>query len=313
MTATASPTPASWVLPPGATGATATTTTDATGSPTSSGPRRRRPTSRRRHRRGRRRPGFENVPSATACTYRTPDQDDTTAARSPQRDGGFSATVPDDAIVTCRMVNRVPPAPAVTIEKSTNGADADSPPGPVRPGRRPGRTGPTSSPTPATSRCRQSPSPTTSGRRGHLPGEHARARRRMTCTATGAAPCRPVHEHRHRHARRLVRDARQRHRPVPLHRRDRGDRHREGDQRRRRRRPARAVRPGRQPGHLDLHGHEHGHGADHRRRPDRRPGRDAGLPGRRRRRDSLLGRARRGPTRPPIRPPRPASTRTTRP
>ena len=31
------------------------------------------------------------------------------------------------------MVNRVPPAPAVDIEKWTNGADADDPPGPFVP------------------------------------------------------------------------------------------------------------------------------------------------------------------------------------
>ena len=76
--------------------------------------------------------GYENVPSATACTYRTPDQDDTTLAITP-RNGGFSTTVPDDAIVTCRMRNRVPPDPSITIEKSTNGADADAPPGPFVP------------------------------------------------------------------------------------------------------------------------------------------------------------------------------------
>ncbi|HEY1277356.1 MAG TPA: VWA domain-containing protein, partial [Thermoleophilaceae bacterium] len=135
MTATASPTPARWVLPPGATGDTATATTDAEGfasfqwdttTPTDSDftiteedpagvP-----------------PGFENDPSATTCTFRTPDQNDMPLPID-VTDGGFSATVPDDAIVTCEMTNRAPPDPGIEIEKSTNGADADLPPGPFVP------------------------------------------------------------------------------------------------------------------------------------------------------------------------------------
>jgi Domain of unknown function DUF11 len=131
MTATASPTPARWVLPSTGSGASASTTTDAggfasfqwdTAAPTSSDvtiteedpedvP-----------------PGFENDPGATSCTYRTPDQDDTALAVDAS-DGSFSATVPNDSIVTCEMVNRRPPEPEIDIEKATNGADADDPPG----------------------------------------------------------------------------------------------------------------------------------------------------------------------------------------
>src|SRR5262249_29737959 len=65
----------------------------------------------------------------TTCTYRTPDVDDTPLPIT-VRDRGFSATVPDSAIVTCSMTNRAPARPSVDIEKATNGADADNPPGP---------------------------------------------------------------------------------------------------------------------------------------------------------------------------------------
>jgi uncharacterized repeat protein (TIGR01451 family) len=136
MTATATPTPADWVLPPTGTGDTATSTTGADGfvnfqwttaTPTDSTvdideedpagvP-----------------PGFENDPSATECTFRTPDQPTDQPLDIDTRDGGFTATVPDEAIVTCRMVNRAPPDPSVDIEKSTNGVDADDPPGPFIP------------------------------------------------------------------------------------------------------------------------------------------------------------------------------------
>ena len=46
---------------------------------------------------------------------------------------GFRATVTHESIATCTMVNRVPPAPAIQIEKATNGSDADVPPGPSIP------------------------------------------------------------------------------------------------------------------------------------------------------------------------------------
>ena len=133
MTATADPAPAEWVLPPGATGDTATSTTNAAGfvnfqwntaTPTASDVDISETVQ----------PGYENVPSATECTYRTPDQDDTTLRITP-RNGGFSTTVPDDAIVTCQMRNRIPPAPSITIEKSTNGSDADESARPLRPAR----------------------------------------------------------------------------------------------------------------------------------------------------------------------------------
>jgi uncharacterized repeat protein (TIGR01451 family) len=133
MTATASPTPTSWVLPPGATGATATSSTgpdgfvnfqwNTPGSVTSTVTVTEAV-----------QPGYTNDPSATTCTYTTPDQP------TPQplpgfsaTSGGFSGTVPEDAIVTCTMVNRVPPDPSVDIEKSTNGDDADAPTGPFVP------------------------------------------------------------------------------------------------------------------------------------------------------------------------------------
>ena len=63
------------------------------------------------------------------------------APRTPQATGrsgtttlnGFTTTVTHESIATCTMVNRVPPAPAIDIQKATNGSDADAPPGPAVP------------------------------------------------------------------------------------------------------------------------------------------------------------------------------------
>jgi uncharacterized repeat protein (TIGR01451 family) len=130
MTATASPTPAAWVLPVGASGASATTTTGPDGfanfqwstpTPVDSSVSVTEVVQA----------GFVNDPAATTCTYRTPDQPtDTPLPGFSATAGGFSGTAPADSIVTCTMVNRVPPAPAVTIQKFTNGADANTVPGP---------------------------------------------------------------------------------------------------------------------------------------------------------------------------------------
>jgi hypothetical protein len=43
---------------------------------------------------------------------------------------GFRATITHESIATCTMVNRVPPKPAIQVEKETNGSNADLPPGP---------------------------------------------------------------------------------------------------------------------------------------------------------------------------------------
>ena len=133
MTATVAPTPASWVSPPGGTGATATDTTGPDGFAnfqwTTAAPINSSITVTEVVQ-----PGFVNDPSATTCTFRTPD----TPADQPlpgfvATPGGFRGTVPDEAIVTCEMVNRIPPAPAIELEKSTNGDDADAPTGPFVP------------------------------------------------------------------------------------------------------------------------------------------------------------------------------------
>lgn len=79
------------------------------------------------------RPGFANVQSATACTFRTPDTPDTQLPLDSVGDGSFSVTIPQDAIVTCRLVNIADPDPSIDIEKYTDGADADAAPGPTIP------------------------------------------------------------------------------------------------------------------------------------------------------------------------------------
>ena len=133
MTANVAPAPAAWVLPQGATGATATGTTGpdgfvnfqwTTAAPTSSTIAVTEEVQ----------PGFTNDQSATTCTYRTPDSpQDRPLPGFSATAGGFSGIVPEDAIVTCQMVNRIPAAPAIEIEKSTNGDDADAAPGPFVP------------------------------------------------------------------------------------------------------------------------------------------------------------------------------------
>ena len=75
------------------------------------------------------------VPPAPAA-YITPDI--TTPTPMPDfvaTDGGFSGTIPADAIVTCEMVNRVVPEPDIDLEKATNGHDSDTAPGRVDPDR----------------------------------------------------------------------------------------------------------------------------------------------------------------------------------
>jgi uncharacterized repeat protein (TIGR01451 family) len=42
---------------------------------------------------------------------------------------GYSFTVPFESIVTCQLLNRIPAAPAIDIEKFTEGSDADEPDG----------------------------------------------------------------------------------------------------------------------------------------------------------------------------------------
>ena len=136
MTAVADPTPADWVLPPNGSGDTATTTTSATGfaqfqwSTTTPGDSNFEITEEDPAGVP---PGFANDPSATECTFRTPDQPNDQPLPVDATDGGFSATVPDESIATCQMLNRALPDPQIEIEKSTNGDDADQAPGPFIP------------------------------------------------------------------------------------------------------------------------------------------------------------------------------------
>ncbi len=76
---------------------------------------------------------YENVPDLTECTVRTPDTEDEPLDIDVNPIGGFSAVLPPESIVTCVIVNTAVPAPAITIEKHTNGFDADVAPGPIIP------------------------------------------------------------------------------------------------------------------------------------------------------------------------------------
>ena len=140
LTAVADPTPADWVLPPTGTGDTATATTDPAGFAsfqwTTSTPRDSDVEIKEQSARTVP-PGFENDPSATSCTFRTPDQPDDRPLDVDAFDEGFRATLRDDSITTCRMVNRLLPDPDIDIEKFTGGSDADAPPGPFIPVRAP--------------------------------------------------------------------------------------------------------------------------------------------------------------------------------
>jgi len=126
--------PFTWILPAGATGGSATTSTDGAGFATfqwdlavlgdstvtiteqAAGAF-----------------GLVNDPTATSCVFRTPDVPGDRPLPIVVGDGQFTATVSARAIVTCQFVNRAVPAPAVTLEKATNGIDADDPPGPSIP------------------------------------------------------------------------------------------------------------------------------------------------------------------------------------
>ena len=78
--------------------------------------------------------GYENVPAETACSFRTPDIPDTefdVGTIDPA--GGFTISIPPESIVTCSLVNRAAAAPGISLEKLTNGVDADEPYGPLIP------------------------------------------------------------------------------------------------------------------------------------------------------------------------------------
>jgi large repetitive protein len=75
---------------------------------------------------------YENAPSETVCSSRTPDTpggplDIDTVDPA----GGFTIDIVPESIVTCTLVNIAEPDPSMTVEKYTNGVDADEPPGPM--------------------------------------------------------------------------------------------------------------------------------------------------------------------------------------
>ena len=77
--------------------------------------------------------GYTNDQSRTACTFRTPDTPDADLPLDSIGDGTFSVTIPTESIVTCTLVNVLGPNPRITIEKHTNGFDADVTTGPLIP------------------------------------------------------------------------------------------------------------------------------------------------------------------------------------
>ena len=108
-------------------------------------------------------PGYVNDPSATTCTYRTPDHPtDRPLPGFTATAGGFSSTVPDQSIVTCTMVNRVPAHRGRRSRSRRTASDADAPPGPFVPVGVGGHLDVPRHATRATCRCPASPSPTTS-------------------------------------------------------------------------------------------------------------------------------------------------------
>ena len=78
-------------------------------------------------------PGYTNDQSRTECTFRTPDTDDAVLPLDSVGDGTFSVTIPPEAIVTCTLVNVLGPNPGISLEKHTNGFDADIATGPFIP------------------------------------------------------------------------------------------------------------------------------------------------------------------------------------
>jgi uncharacterized repeat protein (TIGR01451 family) len=118
-----------WIIPPGATGDTATQPTDGAGfatfqwEPGAAGAAQVTVTEQD--------PapfGYALDPDSSVCTFRTADAPaDQPVPGFADEALGFSFTVPFESIVTCQMVNRTPPEPAIEILKFTNGANANTP------------------------------------------------------------------------------------------------------------------------------------------------------------------------------------------
>ena len=133
INARVTPEPATWVLPADGSGSTARTRTDANGFANFQWDTQRPMASTATFTEddpAGQVPGLVFDPDLTRCTYRTPDHPNDQNLPVVDRDMGFQAVIPPDAIVTCTIYNVLPAAPSISLEKATNGVDADDPPGP---------------------------------------------------------------------------------------------------------------------------------------------------------------------------------------
>ena len=192
----------------------------------------------------------EVVQPATSTTRRrrgapTGRRTHPTTSRSPTSvatNGGFTGTVPDEAIVTCEMVNRIPPAPRIDIEKIDQRAGRGRAAGTVRAGRH--RTCEWTLHVTNTGNVPLSSVAVTDSDLGpsRVSATTLAPGASMTCESHRHRGGGPVREHGHGHGRRRGR-TRHGQRSVALLRRARGYRHREGHQRPGRRPRSRPLRP----------------------------------------------------------------------
>ena len=204
------------------------------------------------------RPGSSTIPSATACWSARPD----TPTDRPLPGHDDPERVHDDGHLRVdRHLHDGQPRPAGAGDRHREGDQRQRrrrAPGAGRPDRQRGRLDVSASPTRATTRCRAIVVTDDRGVTVTCPPATLAPGAQTTCTANGVAAAGQYANIGSVTASRPVRHDRQRHRSVALLRHGAGDRHREGHQRRRRRRPAGPVHPGRRRRDVDLRRTQHG-------------------------------------------------------